>query len=173
MTVGRRWLLSGMTVLAVVAITGCFNRRFRTYPGPPRPAREIALLEVAPLEVKVQTVDGKRYEGWTEARIFELLPGEHRMEVTYSLSWEGPPHQTVDAVQRATRDGGLLVSGWAVVLPLRVGVSESQSHPWNKNGRLLESVGRGAPSSERSDSRFRTCFAISKSENVHKWHSHG
>lgn len=77
--------------MGLAALTvGCFSS---LYPGPRRPASEIATI--ASRETSVVSIDGVSLPGGT-ARQYDVLPGAHRIEVTLSqyrvfYSWRSRP----------------------------------------------------------------------------------
>jgi len=88
-------LLSGYCLI----LAGCGETTVRTYPGPPRPASEVAVLQLGP-DVGIFSIDGDSFnvEKLTD---IELLPGSHTVKAVYFKA----PSQAVAGDQQSAASG--------------------------------------------------------------------
>jgi hypothetical protein len=70
---------------AVVLLQACAGAPIQTYPGPPRPAAEVALLRAGP-DGAIAEIDGAK----TSGSAWALLPGSHEIRVNYRIYTTAP-----------------------------------------------------------------------------------
>jgi hypothetical protein len=77
----RQWLLVAIAVIG----SACTGTPEKTYPGPERPLREVAVLQETS-DAQVLEIDGGRVSGYS----FALLPGTHDLLLRVRIYTQAP-----------------------------------------------------------------------------------